>query len=747
MVGRCKINHRLWATDVTLLRLSMPTSSSYLLATANRPLGLRARGDILQIAVTYSGQECFVLKDPLTLEVFQLSAAECFLFNELRLEVTLADLKKRFEARFAPHTITHVSLQHAVAQLFDQGLLVSTAPGQGRELLERATKRRRSERWQSLLRILSFRVASWDATATIEAIHSKLCWMFSPLVGVAAISLVIYALWLLMGHGARLVARIPSVGELTAPRYLLLWILTIVGVKILHELGHAITCRHVGARCHEMGIMLLALLPCLYCDVSDVWRLPSKWQRMAVSAAGMIVELAIAAGAIVLWWHTEPGLLHTWLLGLAMICSISTLAVNANPLLRYDGYYLLSDLLEIPNLSTRASGLWGERLRDWLLGEPHTADPLISARQQRRLAVYAVAARIYSVVILLAIFAMLFTLARPYHLENLVFMLAAVTVAGIFIGPCLGIWRVVRNPLNRYRLRKSRLALGGAVVGSFAALMLLYPIRHTVEGSTVFVPAQGHPIYATEPGQLEFALPAGTQVLPGDTIARLFDPQVELSLAEYRGELARKKLHFDQLNTLRALDVRISRQLPTAASELRDVELQLAQYEQRASRLELEAPVAGTVIAPPEVEAKIATDRLPTWSGSPLDPRNQNCWIEPGTVLCTIGDPHEVVALVVVDERDVAEVEKGDPVRILLGSAPVRILTGTVSQVASRAMAPAANDSTIDNNRLHLVEVHLDEQDAQALLGSQGTAKIEASRATIVQLATSFIKRKLRMPW
>ena len=103
-------------------------------------------------------------------------------------------------------------------------------------------------------------------------------------------------------------------------------------------------------------------LPCLYCDVSDVWRIPSKWKRMAVSAAGMIVELVIAAVALILWWHTEPGLLHTWLLGLVIICSISTLAVNANPLLRYDGYYLLSDLLEIPNLSGRASGLWGERL-------------------------------------------------------------------------------------------------------------------------------------------------------------------------------------------------------------------------------------------------------------------------------------------------------------------------------------------------------------------------------------------------
>ncbi|QEG36794.1 HlyD family efflux transporter periplasmic adaptor subunit [Bythopirellula goksoeyrii] len=725
----------------------MSNPTDYLLATANRLLGLRSRGDIAPVAVSYGGQESFVLKDPLTLEVFQLSAAEMFLFDELRKENSLADLQKCFEAKFAPRTITHAALQQAVAQLFDQGLLVSTAAGQGRELLDRATKRRRNERWQSLVRVLSFRVASWDATATIESLYSNVRWLFSPVVGVAAVTMVVYAIWLLVGHWTQFAARMPSISELTTPNYLLLWLLTIAGVKVLHELGHAVTCRHVGSRCHEMGIMLLALLPCLYCDVSDVWKLPSKWQRMAVSAAGMIVELVIAAGAVILWWHTEPGLLHTWLLGLAIICSISTLAVNANPLLRYDGYYLLADLLEIPNLSGRASGLWGERLRDWLLGQPHTADPLISTIQQRRLAIYAVAARIYSVVILLAIFAMLLAVARPYHLEKIVFLLAGVTVVGMIVGPCLGIWRVIRNPINRYRLRKLRVSLLSAFLAGVAGLLFFYPIRHTVEGSVVFVPAEGHAIYATEPGQLEFALSAGTQVQPGDTIARLVDPQVELSLVEYRGELAEKRMHVDQLKTLRALDPRMSLQLPTAESELRDAESQLAQYNQRASTLDLQAPIAGTVIAPPVVEHKRSSNRLPTWSGTPLDSKNQQCWVEPGTVLCTIGDPERVSALVTVDERDIAEVEVGDNVRILLGSAPVRILTGTVSQVASRATRTDSELSEIDANRFHVVEVQLDQQDGQALLGSTGKAKIDANRATIAQLATDFVKRKLRLPW
>ena len=601
--------------------------------------------------------------------------------------------------------------EQALSQLFAEGLLVSNAPGQGPELRERAATRRRTERWQSLLKVLSFRVASGDATAAIEFLHARLRWVFSPVVGLLAAAVVSYALWLLVGHGRELAQRLPSMAELTTPRYLAVWLATIAGVKMLHELGHAITCRHVGAHCHEMGVMLLALLPCLYTDVSDVWRLPSKWRRMAVSAAGMIVEVVLAAVALILWWHTEPGFLHTWLLGVAVICSVSTLVLNANPLLRYDGYYLLADWLEIPNLSGRSAGLGGERLQAWLLGQPQETDPLITPAQHRRLAIYAVASRGYSVVVLLAIFAMLLALARPWHLENLVLLLAAVTVGGMLLGPALGCWRLIRNPTHRYRLRPLRVALLGTALAGLAAAAWLWPIRHTVAGAAVFVPADGQAVYAVEPGQLEFSLPAGTQVQAGDTIARLADPAVEFSLAEFTGDVAEKRLHLAHLQTLRGLDPRFSVQLPTAAAELADAAAQLAQYQQRAERLQLRAPQAGTVIAPPPVEVPAAGDRLPTWSGSPLDPRNRHCWIESGTVLCTVGDPARLAALVAVDERDIAEVAIGDPVEILLGSAPVRIVTGRVAQVASRAVA--SEGATSDPQRVHMVEVQLTAADAR----------------------------------
>ena len=111
--------------------------------------------------------------------------------------------------------------------------------------------------------------------------------------------------------------------------------------KVLHEFGHGLSCKHFGGECHELGVMLLVLTPCLYCNVSDSWMLPNKWHRAFIGAAGMYVEICIASIATFLWWFSAPGLLNNICLSTMFVCSVSTVVFNGNPLLRYDGYYIL----------------------------------------------------------------------------------------------------------------------------------------------------------------------------------------------------------------------------------------------------------------------------------------------------------------------------------------------------------------------------------------------------------------------
>ncbi len=717
-------------------------------SSIERPLVLRARADVQVAPVQFLGQTAYVLKDPLTLELFHLSSEEFFLFERLKQTMSLKGLQHAFQERFAPRRITPQQLQHGLNQLHTQGLLLSDATGQGTELRERGERTRRAERWQSWLKVLSFRLGSIDATSVIDGLYRRLRWIFSLPMLVFAFGLVAYALTILVGSGSEVVARMPSLSELAQPRYWLLWLATIATVKVIHELAHALTCKHFGGRCHEIGLLLLAMIPCLYCDVSDIWRLKSKWQRIAVSAAGMIAELAIASLALVGWWYTQPGVLNIWFLSVVIVCSVGTLLVNANPLLRYDGYYILSDLVEVPNLAMRAQSLMPGALRRWLLAEQPTQDPMLTARQRKGILVYAITARIYLTLVLLGIFVVLLTWARPYQLENLVYTLGVISLAGIFYPPLLSAYRVWRNPSLRYRIRKPRLAAMLTIVACLVAVFFGWPITRSVNGPAVFVPADARPVYVSSAGELQYAAAAGAQVAAGDVIAELSDAEAQLDLARQQGDAAVTRVRYDQFRTMRAWNDEASEQLPTALAAAEDARVRATQLQRQVDELTIKAPIAGTIIAPPEMTRdELDKSQLPTWSGSPLDARNLGSWLDAGTVLCLVADSEDLEALVMIDQADVAEVQPGQAVRILLESSPVKILTGEVIQVARRSAERSATSPTQDAGKYHLVQVRLEPTDVALLVGARGTAKIEARRRTLSSIVATQLRQMLKLPW
>jgi putative peptide zinc metalloprotease protein len=269
-----------------------------------------------------------------------------------------------------------------------------------------------------------------------------------------------------------------------------------------------------------------------------------------------------------------------------------------------------------------------------------------------------------------------------------------------------------------------------------------------VTGPVVFVPAEGQAVYAPIGGELVFATTAGTPVKRGDVLARLADPQIELALARQEGEYQVRRVRYEQIQSLRAWDERSSAQIPTAEAALAAAEAQLAEHRRQARQLVLTAPVDGVVVAPPAVENAANDDgQLPTWSGSPLDARNAGCWIEPGTVLCTVADPGRLVALVAVDQADVPEIGPGLAVRILVASPPLRVLEGQVVEVARRGARRARTQPIGDAGKYHLVEVRLAVDDPLLLVGTRGTAKIEASHTTLGAIARNQLQRLLRLPW
>ena len=320
-------------------------------------------------------------------------------------------------------------------------------------------------------------------------------------------------------------------------------------MKVLHELGHALACKHFGGEVHELGLMLLVFAPCLYCDVSDSWRFANKWHRIAVSAAGMLVEIVLAAVATIVWWYAQPGVIQLVAMNVMIVCTVGTLLVNGNPLLRYDGYFILSDLVETPNLWQRSREVLRRLAGEWLLGEPAADDPLVPTQHRTWLAIYALASKTYVALVCIAIVWGLVQVLYPLHLQNLAYAVGLTVLGSAITGPISNIAQFARNPIRRSELRSGRLAVIVAGCVAVAVAILAVPVTYHVRAPLVLMPEEAARVYATVDGTLASALRAGEPVRRGDVIGALNNMEIERELARAEGEVAQRKLRVEHLET------------------------------------------------------------------------------------------------------------------------------------------------------------------------------------------------------
>lgn len=242
--------------------------------------------------------------------------------------------------------------------------------------------------------------------------------------------------------------------------------------------------------------------------------LPNKWHRVGISSAGMLVEIVLASICTFLWWFSEPGLLNTLCLNVMFICSVSTILLNGNPLLRYDGYYILSDVLEVPNLSQQSRALLGRGLARGLLGMELPADRSLSRERRGLVAAYGVASAAYRWFVVIAILWFCHKVSSGYRLELVAEAMAVVVIGGLLMGPIWNLTQAVRNPGWRQRVQGGRLALSAGAAIVLAAAVLLVPLPFRVTAPVVLQPEGGHRVYVLIPGRLSSAVREGAEVEP-----------------------------------------------------------------------------------------------------------------------------------------------------------------------------------------------------------------------------------------
>ncbi len=739
-------------------------------ASIHRTLALRTRPDLLATAVESAGAAAWVVKDPLTLEHFQFSAEEYALLDWLRQPATISELQRRFAEKFPPQTIGPEAVWEFISRLHDSGLAVSTATGQGNELLNRR-RQQRNKRWSfAWTGLLAMRFRGIDPDRLLSIIHANCRWLFSKTAAAVALGIVALALSILIGHFSEFSRRLPELSALFEFRNLPWLLLAIGSVKVLHELGHGLACKHFGGEVRELGFMLLVFAPCLYCDVSDAWRLPSRWQRMAVSGAGIVVEVVLAALATIVWWYAQPGVVQLLALNIMVVCSLNTLVVNGNPLLRYDGYYVLADLVNVPNLWIRSREALSRYMGRWFIATKRNEtndDPLVPATQRPWLAAYALASKTYLTLVFVGIVWGLITWLHPYRLDNVAYFIGCTVVASALVSPVTTAARLARNPIRRNQVRKSRVALAGTLALAAIVGILAIPVTYKVEAPVVLLPTDAARVAATTHGTLVSMLPVGSQVKRGDTIGQLANPTTTVEIARLEGEQRLRQLRVEHLERLRGIDREANDDLPTARAALADTERRLAELRSDAKRLTITAPTDGTILPAPRLvgtnsaRATSPHARLATWSGTLLDEVNRGAYVEPGSLLCLVGNPSQLDAVMLVSDTDVKRLHPGQPARLQLEQLPGQIVGGEVVEVSryelpkSRAShhGPEDLDSLLtgivppeQHGTVYQARVRFTAPPAQLITGTRGQAKVATERIPLARLLLRYLTQTFRLP-
>ncbi len=459
------------------------------------------------------------------LHYFRFQEEEYAILQMLDGETSLDEIKERFEAEFPPQKITLEELQQFLGMLHRSGLILAGVQGQGEQLLKRRRERRRKEMLGALANILCIRFKGIDPERLLElalsqgplVLHARrrwrcaCCWCLSALLA---------GRWCSSTSSAR---SCPSSTSSSA-RPTRFWLAMTLGVtKVLHEFGHGLSCKHFGGECHEMGVMILVLTPCLYCNVSDSWMLPNKWHRAAIGAAGMYVEVVLASICTFLWWFSEPGLLNHLCLNVMFVCSVSTIVFNANPLLRYDGYYILADLMEIPNLRQKATTILNRKMGEWCLGLEPPEDPFLPERNQIFFALYSVAAAIYRWVVVFSILWFLYQIFKPYRLEVIGQVILVASLWGLLVQPLYQLGKFFYVPGRLDKVKKPRMyaSVGRAAV-LIIAFLLFVPLPYSVMSTAEVQARDAESVYVDVPGMLAtIRVRPGDRVDKGDVLAEL----------------------------------------------------------------------------------------------------------------------------------------------------------------------------------------------------------------------------------
>lgn len=536
----------------------------------------------------YRGRPWYVIQDPASGRVHRVTPAGREVLLLLDGTRTLGEVREELERRLGAEAPTAQELAVLVGTLYRSDLVLADARPDLEELAARGERMGALKVRQYFLNPLSLRFPLVDPDPLLRRLVRALApvprtaWVLAWVLVVAAGLSIAGTHWDTLRDN--FVDRIFSTENL-----LLLW-LCYPAVKLLHELAHGVAIRRLGGETHEMGVMFLMLIPVPYVEASAAAAFPSRSDRMLVGSAGVLTELFLAGAAMIVWSLVEPGVLRSVCFNVALIAGVSTLVFNGNPLMRFDGYYVFADWVEIPNLGQRAYAYLGYLVSRHGFGLQDTQSPAGSPGEARWLLAYGIASFIYRCFIAVSI---VLVVASKYF----------------FVGVLLAIWGalvMIVRPIVRAALfiasapqleghrRRAWWVAGGAAALLAAVLLVPVPQWTRTEG-VVWVPEHAQVRAGSACWVRALVAKPGAWVKRGEPLIECEDPELATNVRFLEAQLRELQARD------RAYLVESRLYLDIVREQIVHAEARLADASRRLDGLTLRSPVDGRfVIEAPE---------------------------------------------------------------------------------------------------------------------------------------------------
>ncbi len=594
----------------------------------------RIRPEMKVYQQIYDGQPYWVYKDPMSLRYYRFNREEHFLIEQLSNNITLGELIEKHQKQFNSQNLDGREIAEFIRSLLAKNILVINHPDRDELLYNSAKKIRKKKLIGKFASFLYLKIPIYDPDKHIGKIVDKLSFIWTP-------AFLIFYLLILILAGTLIVDRWNDFANMFNDDFFTIWNASLLFAafwitKVIHEFGHGFTCKHYGGEVHEIGFLILVFMPMLYCNITDSWIFRNKLHRVMATAAGILVELFIAAVATIIWYITDrPQFLHALCFNIILTCSITTVMMNANPLMKFDGYYIVMDIMEIPNLRQRASNAITNLWVKYIFGGNPTESPE-EHRYKMLFPMYAVFSFCYRLFLTYSITFMLYKMFASVKLELLGKTLMIFSVLSMVLLPVFKGGNMVIRRREALGITNTRLLTLLAIVFAVTGMVMFIPFQQQVTLNFILEPTNIKMIRAEVSGiiALDQNIAQGKWLKNKSLVAELNNPEIinDVKIIKANIEKTRIEREIAKLKNAAELVNQLDRRLVS-------LNKQLASQNELIEKFKIQTPFEGQILSLDQDIDKI-----------------RGAYVPQGTPIMMVADTRTLQAKVLVPEETLSRI-------------------------------------------------------------------------------------------